>query len=108
VETLTLTSIKARHQELCAEALEIFAKKNADYARSDSKPFSNFELPSILGVCRTDEATFIRLLDKISRMANLLRRDPVVTEEQMHDTIIDALNYLVIIAITREWWEGGA
>lgn len=92
--------IKERHQALCAEALEIFIKKNSDYARTGA-PFSNFELPAILGVCPTDQATFIRLCDKISRMANLLQRDPVVTGERMHDTIIDALNYLVIIAITR-------
>ena len=54
-----------------------------------------------LGLIPADEAIFVRFLDKVSRMANLLKRDPAVQDESLYDTIEDAIAYLGILYILR-------
>jgi hypothetical protein len=85
------------HLELVYKvALEIADKKNHDYA-GDQDPMANFRLAQSLGVASTAEAVFIRILDKIARIARLLKTDPKVLDEGIHDTIRDTINYLAIL-----------
>ena len=107
MDPLTTGKIREFHASFCKEALAIFATKNADYAAKTTRPLSNFELPEFLGVCETDEAIFVRFCDKVSRMANLLKRDPKVTEESFRDTALDALNYLILLTSLRETNDRG-
>ena len=77
------------------ECLGIVAKKNADYA-DDGDPFKNFESSLLVGV-RVNRAILVRIMDKITRISNLLDRDAVVMDEKISDTISDAINYLAIL-----------
>ena len=82
----------------------VVEKKNADYAgqRGGADPLANFRLAETLGVCSTDRAVLIRLIDKIARLATLIEREPAVVEESFADTVRDAINYLAILLYARQ------
>ena len=80
--------------------LGIVKKKNADYANS-TNPFKNFESASIVGLT-PDRAILVRVLDKLSRISNLIDKDPAVVEVSLEDTIVDTINYLAILKAYRE------
>ena len=82
------------------ECISILEKKNADYA-SESDPLKNFNASEIVGVDR-ERAILVRIMDKISRISNLLDRDPLVKDESLEDTINDAINYLAILKFVRK------
>lgn len=77
------------------ECLSIVRKKNADYAVS-SDPFLNFRNASVVGVS-PERAILVRVMDKISRISNLIDKDADVKDETIEDTIHDAINYLAIL-----------
>ena len=77
-----------------SECLEIVKKKNLDYAGEE--PFKNFRSASVIGV-DFKKAILVRVLDKISRISNCLDREVAVKDEQVEDTIKDAINYLAIL-----------
>jgi hypothetical protein len=106
MDPLTTETIRKYHVELCREAVEIFAQKNADYATASTKPLSNFELPEFLGVSSTQEAIFIRFCDKVSRLANLLKRGPAVSDESFRDTVLDAVNYIILLSALKDADDG--
>lgn len=83
--------------------VNIMRKKNADYAGQNEgrDPLANFRLAESLGVCKTDRAVLIRLLDKVARIATLLDKDPAVTGESFEDTIRDLANYAMILLFAR-------
>lgn len=88
-------------QKTFADGLGLIKIKNADYANS-TNPFRNFESANIAGL-EVDRAILVRVLDKLSRVSNLLGKDPAVVEETVNDTILDAINYL---AIMKAYIEG--
>ena len=83
----------ARHFREC---LEISTAKNADYADIDN-PFKNFELSAQVANLPVAKGMMIRLMDKMTRISNLLEREEVVKDEKIEDTIKDAINYLNIL-----------
>lgn len=89
------------HRRLCAEALRLSVRKNADYAGA-SDPFRNFRKCEELGICTIEAGILVRLSDKFSRLATLLNRDPSVVSESVRDTILDAINYLCILEAVRQ------
>lgn len=86
-----LTRAKATFEK-CFSVLE---KKNADYG-ADSDPFKNFRM-SVQVKVEPARGILVRLSDKVSRVSNLLDKEPAVVSESIHDTIEDAINYLVIL-----------
>lgn len=94
------------HERLCAEARELMDRKNRDYASGDNDgdPFANFRMCEQMGVCTTDEGMVIRLSDKLSRLARLVSPgySAKVTDESITDTLIDVINYAVLISAYRE------
>jgi hypothetical protein len=102
MDSLTAEAIRKYHVELCQDAIELFTLKNADYATAPTDPLSNFELPTFLGVASTQEAIFIRFCDKVSRLANLLKRGPAVADESFRDTAVDAINYIILLSALKE------
>lgn len=91
-----IENIKASY----AQGVAIIEKKNADYA-TVADPFKNFRSAEIAGV-DVERAIIVRVLDKLSRVSNCLDKDPVVVEETVADTLLDAINYLAILKAHRE------
>ena len=83
-----------------SRGVDIIKIKNADYANSDN-PFCNFESAAVVGI-GVERAILLRVLDKISRISNLIDKEPSVKDEKMEDTLIDAINYLAILKVYRE------
>lgn len=81
-------------------ALDIISKKNADYG-ADADPFRNFRTAEVLGLS-VEKAILVRLMDKISRINNLLEREARVSDESMADTLVDSIAYLAILKAYRE------
>ncbi len=79
-------------------ALEIMKRKNADYAGTED-PFRNFKNVEVLGVCSTEAGLVVRMTDKLSRIANLIKQDAKVKDESISDTLIDLMNYANILKV---------
>lgn len=94
------------HDDICAEARKLSQLKNNDYSAPETKPnerypaFANFLQAERLGICSVEAGIMVRLSDKMSRLANLIRPDHkrAVDDERIHDTILDGINYLCILA----------
>ena len=79
-------------------AINIIIKKSSDYAKSDN-PFSTFEMAKLLGM-NVENGIVLRMGDKLSRIANLLKKDKImVKDESIEDTLIDLMNYANILLV---------
>ena len=94
-------------EKLYERGLTIIAAKNADYA-ADQDAFKNFRSAEVVGVA-PDRAILVRVMDKLSRVGNLLDKEADVKDESVDDTILDAINYLAILHayLVDGSWEGG-
>lgn len=71
-------------------------KKGADYAGKEDT-LKNFKLIEFLNVAPSETGCFVRLCDKISRIAQYLESGVFeVEEESLEDTVVDAMNYLCL------------
>lgn len=77
------------------KGIELVERKNADYAGADN-PFKNFESALVVGI-PVERAILVRVLDKLSRVSNLIGREAQVKDEKIEDTLLDAINYLAIL-----------
>jgi hypothetical protein len=78
------------HSALCNESLELMKKKNQDYA-TGSDPFRNFRTFGELGI-------LVRMSDKIARLRTFLERGQFsVQDESARDSILDLINYSVLL-----------
>jgi len=87
-------------QNTYEQGINLIRKKNADYA-NNSNPFKNFESAVMAGVS-VERAILVRVLDKISRISNLLEKDRMVLDETLEDSLLDAINYLAILKARLE------
>jgi hypothetical protein len=78
-----------------AEGIDIINSKNKDYANSEN-PFKNFETSIILGIT-PEKGIMIRMLDKVTRISNLLEKEACVKDETIDDTLLDLINYTAIL-----------
>lgn len=103
---MNTSQLLMHHDHLCEEARNLMVKKNADYAEAEA-PFKNFELSERLGLCSTEAGMAIRLSDKIQRLCGFLAgKELKVKDESVRDTILDAINYLVLISARLESRKG--
>lgn len=79
-----------------AECLEIAKRKNADYAGDNQDPFKNFKNATVVGVS-VERGILVRLMDKMSRISNLLYKEAQVKDESIQDTLGDIINYVAIL-----------
>ncbi|AIY89919.1 nucleotide modification associated domain-containing protein [Geoglobus acetivorans] len=91
-----MTKLISELGQIFTECLEIARKKNRDYAGNRS-PFHNFELCERLGICSLEEGILVRMTDKMSRIANLLKKEADVRDESIEDTLKDLINYSAIL-----------
>lgn len=85
-------------EENTIKDLEVLKAKNADYS-GEEDPFLNFKGVEQWGICSAEEGIMVRLSDKMQRINNLLKREAMVTDEKMEDTLSDARNYLNILQV---------
>ena len=83
-------------EEVLAEMLQTFLKKNHDYGNSFSKTFSEFGLVSAV----------VRMNDKMERLKSLLQAQAKV-DESVRDTLMDLANYSVmtIMELAKEMFN---
>lgn len=85
---------------LVSQAKELMDKKNADYtndARGSGGCLSNFVKAEEFGVCSSEQGVMVRFLDKAARLSTLIRREGMVLDEKLRDTVLDTINYAVIL-----------
>jgi len=96
---MTRDELFTLHEDMCVQALELMRKKNADYSGGGSDPFANFRRAEAMGVCSTEQAFLVRMTDKMSRLATYSISGKLsVEDETFHDTLIDMINYSVLLA----------
>ncbi len=78
----------------CERAIEIMRAKSSDYAQIND-PYANFRGSEYLGV-NLKRGILIRIMDKISRINNLIDREAVV-EESVENDCLDVMNYINIV-----------
>ena len=87
--------LKLKHK-LFKKSDKINIQKGLDYAGKEDN-LKNFKLIEYLGVAPAELGCFLRLTDKISRIAQFLRTGVfLVEEESLEDTVVDAINYLCL------------
>lgn len=92
----TREELLAMHETTCKAAVEIMKVKNADYGAS-TDALRNFRLCDMLGVPLT-HGIVTRLGDKLARIGKIVTSgETAVKSETVTDTILDAINYLVIL-----------
>lgn len=86
-----LEDIEKSHEVM----IDITRRKNADYAGVDD-PFKNFHNAEVVGVS-LEQGILVRMMDKISRISNLVKQEAQVKDESIEDTLIDLANYSLIL-----------
>lgn len=76
--------------------LATLASKNTDYANED--PFANFRMAEGIGVS-CPRGMLVRILDKVSRVSNLIQRPPAVANESLIDTCRDGAGYFICLLV---------
>lgn len=94
-----MTPLSDHHRDLCDRARALMERKNADYAGA-ADPWRNLEAASRLGVGTPEQAIFIRLCDKFSRLATAVNGG-TLANEGVDDTLVDIINYVVLLSAYR-------
>jgi hypothetical protein len=92
---MTREKLIEHHKKISLESRLLMAKKNHDYSKLGA--FDNFKLCEKVGICTAAEGVLVRMCDKISRLATLMKKPGKVSDESMRDTIIDVVNYAIIL-----------
>lgn len=93
---MTQTELLARINTTFSQCFSLIKKKNEDYA-TPTNALKNFQGSTLIGVS-INRAILVRLMDKITRIGNLLDlQASSVKNESLEDSIIDAINYLAIL-----------
>lgn len=82
------------------ECTDIQYMKSNDYA-SDDNVFQAFEMSKIAGITPA-QAAFSRILDKTSRLGNIINNKEMKVGESCLDTVEDMINYLSILQVLLE------
>lgn len=86
---------KDNYEDFKSNAIQVIENKNADYAQSND-PFLNFRTSNDLNIS-LETGIIVRMMDKISRLLNLLHKEADVEDESVNDTIVDLANYSAIL-----------
>ena len=97
------------HDELTLEARKLMKKKNHDYAGAGGEaPFANFTRCEAMGITSTERGFLVRMVDKISRLSSYFEsKELAVEDESLRDTILDVLNYAVLLYAYTQDTESG-
>lgn len=93
-----MSTIPQAFEYYTTKARQLIERKNNDYAGTDvgRHPLANLTACEILGV-PAQRGVLVRLLDKLMRLNSLIDRPPHVVEESFDDTVVDVINYAVLL-----------
>ena len=97
------------HSVICKSAKELMSLKNRDYAGDrGNEPFANFTRVEAMGICTTEQGFLTRITDKMSRLSSFIDCGKMhVENESFNDTIVDVINYMVLLsAFLKDKEEG--
>jgi hypothetical protein len=95
---VTRTEFLKYHAECCNKMRGLSASKNADYCASGFA-FENLCAIEVDGLTTTEVGIWTRFRDKTARLLTFLKGNTLkVKEETFEDTILDACNYLILLA----------
>lgn len=77
------------------EGLDLMIKKNSDYSRG-TDAFANFKTSELVQV-PVERGILVRIMDKVSRISNLLDGEAEVKDESLEQTVLDAMNYFNLL-----------
>lgn len=77
------------HEKITAELFDTYKRKNHDYGDSFTDSLNEFGL--VAGI--------VRVGDKVNRLKTLTKNEQQVSDESLRDTILDASNYLIMMAM---------
>ena len=81
-----------KHERICKELNDIYARKNKDYGDSFGRSFAEYGMTM----------PCIRLDDKLQRLKNLTRNGSAsVNDESIEDTLLYLANYAIMTLIER-------
>jgi anti-sigma28 factor (negative regulator of flagellin synthesis) len=95
------------HQVICDQARLLMKAKNNDYGSTDD-PFENFTQAERENITSTERGILVRLSDKMSRIRSFINKGSYEVDENFEDTIVDAVNYLILLAAYINTKNGGA
>ena len=98
------------HSVICKSAKELMSLKNRDYAGDNgNEPFANFTRVEAMGICTTEQGFLTRITDKMSRLSSFIDCGKMhVENESFNDTIVDVINYMVLLSAFLEDKEEGS
>lgn len=101
---MTREELLKHHEIICKQARDLMDKKNRDYAGNDGlEPFANFTRVESMGICSTEQGFMVRLTDKMSRISSILESGKNhVKDESFEDTMVDVINYIVLLSAYRQ------
>lgn len=100
MEAMNRSRLLAMHRELCEEARGLSERKNHDYSggKDDTHPFLNFTRCESMGICKTEAGILVRMTDKMSRLSTFVTTGEFkVKDEALRDTVLDIINYSIIL-----------
>ena len=97
---MTRDELLKYHEELCTDAKNLMSLKNRDYAGNHGlEPFANFTRVESMGICSTEQGFMTRITDKMSRLSSFIDAGKMhVEDESFNDTVIDVINYMVLLS----------
>jgi len=96
-KNFTKQDLLKEFKKTVSDMLKIVEMKNADY--SWKWTFDNFKTVEILWITSTAKWILVRMIDKITRISNLLEKENKVKDETIEDTLIDLANYSILLKI---------
>lgn len=93
------TDIFQLHGEMCAKALTLMRGKNRDYAGAEDGLKNYTQAAQVAGIT-LQQVLVSRMADKMARLGNVSMNGNV-TEETVEDTLLDLINFCVLIAAAR-------
>jgi len=105
---MTRDELLIYHADICNQARELMSLKNRDYAGDHgNEPFANFTRVEAMGICTTEQGFLTRITDKMSRLSSFIDCGKMhVENESFNDTIVDVINYMVLLSAYLEDKDG--
>ena len=76
-------------KQITEDMFELWKRKNTDYGSSVTDTYKDFGIVSFL----------VRMQDKMNRLKTITKKEALVKDEKLEDTLIDLANYSILALI---------